>query len=265
MTTIHSVEIKPAIERPTRFSGLLWGPAGVGKTTLACTLPGKKLLVNFDPDGPTSIAGFDNVDVLDYAPLGHSITNTFKDEINPLGIKDIIANYDSLIIDSITNATDKSLDAGVASPMAKGTSVERPAPTSYQIRNRLTLKLVKNVLRLTARHNKHCIFIAHQAAPEKNDDGVVLFITVALGGSLPDSVPIDYSEVWALYEVPGKGKHIAIRPCRSRQPMKTRMFTTTGDPEFRWKFDPEAMKGDTIEKWLDLWIKNDKKKIPLPI
>ena len=41
-------------ETVRRFSAVLWGPAGMGKTTLAMTAPGRKALINFDPDGPVS-------------------------------------------------------------------------------------------------------------------------------------------------------------------------------------------------------------------
>jgi len=265
LTKLQNIEITPAQDKQARLTQLIWGPSGAGKTTLAATAPGKKLLVMFDPDGDFSIANRDDVDVWDLSRASHNITSTFKDENDPLGLKKIINNYDTFIFDSITNATDKALDAGVANPLAKGSSIERPAPTSYQIRNRYALKLVKNALKLTGLHNKHCIFIAHQDTPTKNDEGAVLFITIALGGSLPDSVPIDFSEVWALYDVNnGKEKKIAIRPCRQRQPMKTRMFSTMSDPEFTWKFNPETLEGDTIEKWYNQWLQGGRKKLPLP-
>ena len=48
------------------MSLLLWGASGTGKTTLACTAPGKKLLILFDPDGDASIAERDDVDVVTY-------------------------------------------------------------------------------------------------------------------------------------------------------------------------------------------------------
>jgi hypothetical protein len=218
------------------------------------------LIVNFDPDGPDSVAYRNDVDVLDYSKSTYGITETFKSENEPLGLtKNVLEHYDTVIVDSITNASDKALDAGVASSLVKGSQVERPAPGSYQFRNRLTLKLIKNVLRITGQLVKHCIFIAHEDSPTKTDEGTVLFVSIALGGSLPDSVPIDFSEVWGVYEVSGKGKHIGIRPCRSRKPMKTRMFVTNKESEFPWNYEE-----DTIERWWSLWTSNGKAKIPLP-
>ena len=263
--TIRGVDIGRASNASNRFTALIWGPSGGGKTTLACTAPGRKLIVNFDPDGPASVAHRDDVDVLDYSTLTYGITETFKSEAEPLGLNQhVLERYDTIIVDSVTNASDKSLDAGVATSLVKGSHTERPAPGSYQFRNRLTLKLVKNVLRLTGKSSKHCIFIGHEDSPTKTDEGTVLFVSIALGGSLPDSLPIDFGEVWCLYEVSGKGKHIGIRPCRSRKPMKTRLFVTNKEPEFPLTYDPTTGKGDTISRWWEMWIRNNKNKIPLP-
>jgi len=263
--TIKGQTISRAGNSSNRLTALIWGPSGGGKTTLACTLPGRKLIVNFDPDGPASVANREDVDVLDYSSNTHAITETFKSETEPLGLtKAVLQRYDSFIIDSITNASDKSLDAGIASALVKGSQVERPAPGSYQFRNRLTLKLVKNVLRLTGQYSKHCVFIGHEDSPTTSDEGTVLFISVALGGTLPNSVPIDFSEVWGVYEVGGKGRHIAIRPCRSRKPMKTRMFVTSKEPEFPYTYNADTNEGDGIATWWKMWNYNNKQKIPLP-
>lgn len=263
--TIKGQTISRAGNSSNRLTALIWGPSGGGKTTLACTLPGRKLIVNFDPDGPASVANREDVDVLDYSSNTHAITETFKSETEPLGLtKAVLQRYDSFIIDSITNASDKSLDAGIASALVKGSQVERPAPGSYQFRNRLTLKLVKNVLRLTGQYSKHCVFIGHEDSPTTSDEGTVLFISVALGGTLPNSVPIDFSEVWGVYEVGGKGRHIAIRPCRSRKPMKTRMFVTSKEPEFPYTYNADTNEGDGISTWWDMWNFNNKVKIPIP-
>lgn len=218
----------------------------------------------FDPDGHMSVAGRTDVDVLKlYEENTTSLATKFKND-DPLQIEKYLKDdtYQTVILDSLTNATQFALDAGVASPLIKGTNVERPAPGSYQVRNILTLKLIKNTLKLTGRYNKHCIFVAHEDTPEKNDEGVVLYTSIMLGGTLPVSAPIDFSEVWRLWSN-AKGKMISILSSRGYKPMKTRMFVTSGEPEFQWQYDPDGDRGMTIEEWWTEWQKV-RKKIPLP-
>ena len=50
-----------------------------------------------------------------------------------------------------------------------------------------------------------------------------------------------------------------------RKPMKSRMFSTSGEDSFTWYFDPEDWTGKgQIELWYKAWVKNGGKKIPLP-
>lgn len=253
---IGGVDIEPATTKAQRMSILLWGASGVGKTTLAATMPGKKLLVNFDPDGPASIAHRDDVDVADLSGVGMGIVEQFKTADNPLGIKSAIHTYDSIIVDSLTNAQYLSVMHAVTK--VKGATIERPSLQGYGHRNALVTQLVKNVLRLTSAQKKHVCFIAHEGAPQMNDDGVVTAITVALGGQLQTSAPVDFSEVWCLQDT-GKQRRLLIRPSRNYKPAKTRMFRTDGLPEFPWVHD-----GTEIAQWYDAWKSNAFAKIPLP-
>jgi len=257
---VGNIPITSIKERPSRFTALFWGDAGCGKTTLAATAPGRKLLLNFDPDGPASIASRDDVDVADFSDSPHNIVEQFKKD-NILGLEPAIEQYDTIIVDSLTNATFMCLQQGIST--TKGAKIERPSPGSYMARNALTVQLVKRMLRLTAKHGKHCIFIAHEATPTQSDDGVILFITIMLGGQLPNDAPKDLSEVWAITDT-GRQRRIAIRPVRLRKPCKTRMFTTTGAAEFEWKFDPETWEGHKIEDWWQEWLEGGKEKLSLP-
>lgn len=244
-----------------RVSLLLWGPSGCGKTTLAATLPGKKLLLNFDPDGPSSISNFDDVDVADLSESPHTVADQAKRSSDPFGLKRAIDDYDSIIVDSMTNFTHMSLMQGISG--VKGATIERPSPGAYQVRNALALQLTKNVLRLTGKHNKHCCIICHEAAPVTNDEGMVLFITLMLGGQLPEQTGVDFSETWYMNDT-GKVRRIAVRPVRQRKPMKTRMFSIKEEVEFVWEYDAEARSGDGIAEWYAAWKENGYKKVPLP-
>src|SRR5215831_15430633 len=65
-TDIHLMGV--SVEHPhneqMRFSALIWGPAGAGKTTLASTAPGDKLILCCDPDGEMSLTERDDVSVM---------------------------------------------------------------------------------------------------------------------------------------------------------------------------------------------------------
>lgn len=254
--SVGGVSIAKAGQTTQRMSMLLWGPSGVGKTTLACTAPGKKLLVLFDPDGDASIAGRDDVDVLDLTKAKNSIVELFKSQDNPLNLGKIVEEYDTIIIDSLTNAQHTSVMHAITT--LKGATIERPSLQGYGARNALITQLVKNVLKLTKKHDKHCIFIAHEGAADYSDEGIVREITFSLGGQLKTSAPVDFSECWYVEDT-GKVRRIAIRPCRQRKPMKSRMFTTSDAPEFTWKHD-----GTEIASWYTAWEQDGWKKQALP-
>lgn len=252
---IGGLPIQKAGQKDQRMSLLLWGASGTGKTTLACTAPGRKLLILFDPDGDASIAERDDVDVVDMSQARNNIVEQFKHE-SVMGIAKVIDQYDTIIIDSLTNAQHMSVMHAVT--VVKGATVERPSLQGYGHRNALITQLVKNLLRLTAKHNKHVVFIAHEASPQTNDEGIVMAVTIALGGQLVTAAPVDFSEVWCLQDT-GKSRRILIRPARSFKPCKTRMFVTDGAPEFTWSYKP-----DNIETWYNQWRDSGYKKQPLP-
>jgi hypothetical protein len=259
---IAGIPIQKAGARSHRISMLLWGSSGSGKTTLACTAPGSKLLISFDPDGSSSVANRDDVDVLDLSSSNGGIAEKFKSP-DPLGLKKVIEDYDTIIVDSLTSVQAICLERGISG--VKGATVERPSPGAYGTRNSLTLILIKNMLRITGAAGKHIIFIAHEGAPVTNADGLVMHISMMLGGQLPEQASLNFSEVWALTDT-GKERRIAVRPIRSRKPMKTRMFATprVTDAEFQSPFDADALEGDGIAEWYAAWVKAGYTKIPVP-
>lgn len=262
-----------SLQRPgevlRRITMLLWGDAGSGKTTLAATAPGRKLIYNFDPDGPNSLAGIDeDVQYLDYSSQGTAITAQFKNETNPVNIKSYMDDFDTFIFDSLTSITDKTLTVGIKTNT--GASIERPSPAAYATRNALAIRLVKNVMATTAKAKKHVIFIAHEGAPVTEEDtGKLLFISLALGGQLPSNVGIDFSEIWSVYQVDNRNeRRVMIRPSRKRKPAKTRMFMQGGEPEFTLDFDAEHWdrpqnRKYRIDTWYDMWTQTNK-KLALP-
>lgn len=243
----------------SRMAILLWGPSGCGKTTFAATAPGKKLLLSFDPDGFASLAHRDDVLVADFATAKETLLSKF-DSDDPLGVTKIIneAEIDTVIVDSLTSVAELALTHGIH--VTKGATNERPSPGAYQARNRYTLLLIRNMLRVTKKLDKHCIIIAHEADPVKDKEGNVMFISIMLGGQLPNQSGISLNEVWNMTDT-GKARRIAVRQCRMHQPMKTRMYrATAARPEFNV---PDGTD-DFLMREFDRWRDAEFQKIPLP-
>lgn len=187
---------------------------------------------------------------------------------DPMGLDKFLKenpNIKTVIFDSMTTFAERALYHGVtkAQGTAKGKSatIEDPGFAGYGNKNTWTHLAVSNLLAVTAKHDRHMIFIAHEGTPDKDALGNVTSISILLGSTLSKEVPIKLSEVWAMTDT-DKGRRIAIRPCRMRSPMKTRMFETSGEPEFTLKFDYE--KDDPINEWYLQWKANGFRKIGLP-
>lgn len=248
---------------------LLWGQPGFGKTTLACTSPGSKLIVNFDPNGPASVGFRPDVSILDYSAAENSITDEFK-RPDPFGITKHLGDFDTIIVDSLSSVQELTTRQGVqfARGLKINSNIENPGLAAFQARNNLLLEFVRNMLGVAIRNKKHIIFVAHEGQKDRDKEGSVINIPILLGGSVPTNVSVKLSEVWACYDLGGGKKTIAVRPCRMREIAKTRMFITSGAPEFTWNYDPELsdeeQEGMTIAGWHKAWLANDKRKIPLP-
>lgn len=272
-------------EQTPRFSALLWGQAGCGKTTLAATAPGKKLWINFDPDGPSSITGLPEkystkndtalhheIYVHDLSAEPHKITEQFKkDDHLQLGklLADDSNGIETVVVDSVTRFAQLALENVVYRDIGKGgswsPSIETPGQTAYGARNILTYRMFTDIFMVTKRYNKNVIFITHEAAPHTNDKGETLFITMALGGQLPILGSAQLSEVWHLVDGT-KGRIIAVKSCRGFKPMKTRMFTATSEqPEFEWKYSIDNPNPKMeIATWWNEWKENGGQKIVFP-
>lgn len=251
-----------------RLSAIIWGMSGSGKTTLAATAPGRKLLINLDPDGATSISFRDDVDVLDLSSLPtDQVITRLKSADNPLNLSEVLKDgtYETLIFDSATSLSQRALEQAVQLGLGKSgrftPTMETPGLAAYGGRNAILLTVIKGLLRVTGRYGVHCIITSHEDEPKINEGGEILYITMMLGGKLVQQAALQISEVWWLRE--DKGKHfIAIRPCRQRKPMKTRMFVTDANPEFSFEYDPES--DNPISDWWTQWKKSGGEKLSLP-
>ena len=266
---LGGVDLVTPQARISRFSLMLWGSSGGGKTTLACTSPGKKLLISYDPDGSDAIAYRDDVVVMDLANEPNRSVESFKED-DPLRLTRFLEENEDIktvIFDSLTTFGDKAPTHGVTvaanTAKGRGATIEDPGYAGYGNKNTWTRLCVKNLLKATGRTGRNMIFIAHEDKPTVNKDGQVLFISIMLGSSLNEQIPIDLSEIWNLTDT-GKERRIAVRNSRMKKPLKSRMFITSGEPEFDWKYDADEDEGPGIETWYDQWVANGGKKIPLP-
>lgn len=258
----------PSDPDKSRFTAIIWAPAGTGKTTLACTAPGRKALINFDPDGASSITPSvreaEKITVFDLSTRDDSFFARFKDA-DPLGLEKTFDHFDTYIFDSLTSVSERTLARGI--DITKGATLERPSPGAYQARNNLAINFIRNALRVTAKANKNCIFVAHEGAPMTNDDGVLLGYTMSLGGQLPSQAALRINECWPMFEDGKNRKMIICRKSRLRDPAKSRMFETTTATEFEWRFDPSNWndpKNMRISDWYEKWKANGFEKIKMP-
>ena len=266
---LGGVEIETPQQRRKRLSLLVWGKSGSGKTTLAATAPGKKLWLNFDPDGVDVLTSRDDVELLDFAPKPDMIVEQFKED-DPLRITRYLEQHpeiETVVFDSLTTFGNKALSHGIlkAQKTAKGkyATIEDPGFAGYGNKNTWTRLAIAKMLKATGTVKRNIIFIAHEDKPLLDKDGNVVSISIMLGSALNEQVPIDFGEVWNLSDT-GRERRIAIRNCRFRSPVKSRIFLTNGDPEFEWTYDSIKDEGEGIADWYKEWVEGDGKKINLP-
>lgn len=261
-------------QRIRRMALLLWGSSGCGKTTLAATAPSNKLWVSFDPDATAALGPRDDIIEVDFSSSPDRVVEKFRQEnedffrdLDRTLAADEERKIETVVFDSVTSFRDKGLVHGVT--VAKGTkkgaksTLEDPGYSGYGNLNTWTRQLVKNGLEVTLRHNRHVIFIAHEDKPTTDDEGRLLFISIMLGSSLNEQVPVKLTEVWHMEDT-GKLRRIQVRPARAFKPMKSRMFITSSKSEFVWDYDDETKEGEGIETWYERWRANNYAKIPLP-
>ena len=267
--TLGNMKLSSPIQRTNRMSIMLWGSSGSGKTTFAATAPGKKLWINFDPDGIAALTERDDVHVLDFAHEPNNCVMKFRKE-NPLGLRAFLEEHEDIetvVFDGLTTFGDKALQHGIveAQGTAKGRSatIEDPGYAGYGNKNTWTRLCVMNLLKVTGEMDRHVIFIAHEDKPVTSSEGVVLYISIMLGSSLNEQIPVVLSEIWNLTDT-GKKRLLAVRNCRFKKPVKSRMFTTSGSPEFTLEYDAETGEGEGIATWWKKWKKNGGRKLGLP-
>ena len=261
--SLGGVEVTTPKTQARRMSMIIWGPSGSGKTTLAATAPGPILWCNFDPDGTSSLGDREDIYIADFSMEKSSIVLKFKEEhcANIRGILEEHSEIETVVFDSITSFNEQSLKQGVSE--VRGATMEAPTLQGYGRRNSYTMQGIMSFIRATGAHNKHCILIAHEDAPQKDELTGQIMVSILVGGKMQSEIPIKLSEVWHLEDT-GKNRKITIRSNRLKKPMKSRMFKTSGDSDFTWNFDPETWEGEGIKDWYKSWTDANGQKIDIP-
>lgn len=263
--TLSGVSISGVSAGKKRLSMLIWGEPGTGKTTYAATAPGKKLIINWDPDGPTSVATRDDVFVADMVTQRPNIVMRGRNA-DPFGLRNVLSenpDIETVIFDSLTSFSQKTLEYATTGAGLTNASPEKPSLESFGYRLAVVSATVRNLLSLTFDLNRHIIFIAHESPIHVRD--VADHFGLSLGGKMNHEIPLQLSEVWNVRADAGKYT-FHVTQTKLRKPMKTRMFTTTGTSgSFVSRYKPEDTDDSNgIAGLYDQWRNNNYAKISLP-
>jgi hypothetical protein len=263
--TAGGISIMPPTAEHMQLSMLLWGDSGSGKTTLASTAPGTKLYMLFDPGGASSLAGRKDVQVLDLSAEAPSKAMAQFRAADPYNLGKILQDrpdIETIVVDSITALSYIALQEAVARAGGSKISIEQPGMQGYTYRNALMLRITVAIMRLCSLHKRHLILVTHEGNADRDPEGHITSVTMALSEGVANQVGLRFNEVLHLTDT-GKEHRIAVRPCRMRKPMKTRMFDGK-EAEFIWKYNPDTGEGETIAKWYKQWQEGGGKRIPMP-
>lgn len=273
--SLGNIPIRSPGDTPTRMAILMWGAAGWGKTTFACTAPGRKLIINVDDDGYVAVAHRTDIIIADYASLSfNDFLRDAKSE-NPFGLDKVLGenpDITTVIVDSTTSIFYRCLQQAVDEKHGQSNkfqpTMEAPGLTGYGARTAKMIQILAGILRVTGKHNRHVIFISHEATPDLNKDGEITGITLALSDGAVNQTSYRLSEIWYMGWQGGNTRSLAIRPTRLRKPMKTRLFTASQEAEFILHYDADTPDDNqiewTIKGWYTKWLQGNKQKLPLP-
>ena len=265
-----------------RFSMLLWGPSGAGKTTWAATAPGDKLWLSFDEGEHISVIGRKEKDVFYKDFVGISADEIFKHGygFSPFGLDKELAesrNIKTVVVDNLTAiqyfALQKAVSDGIGGSRNFTPTMQAPGIPAYGGRNQNLIGLVRSLLAVTGKHRVNIIFIAHEADPVmRNDKGVetILHITMGLGGQLINNMTGSLSEIWNFRQDAGgkRSRIVTVRTSGNRKPMKTRIFDQKGESSFVVNYDasmPDNARDQmTISGLWERWLKGGMARIQVP-
>lgn len=255
-------------DRNVRHTGLVWADAKVGKSTWLMSLPGNKLIVNFDPDGFMSFAHREDVSVLDLAPLPprEAISQAEKAASYIVENKDA---FTSVVLDSATTLTSVALQDAVARKVGASAlftpTIDAPGLQGYGARNNNVNSVMDRLFRATAQANMHFFITAHSDDPEYDKKGEnILQQTVMLSAKIRNQAGLKVSEIWHM-ELASQGRRfVYLAPYGVKKPMGSRIFDTTRVPKFQLSYDidkDDAEQPHALANIFAAWDQNGRRKL----
>ena len=275
------LEIQANGEKPSHFTGVLWGPAKAGKTTMYATLPKPILWIMNDLEGEVSVPKGDDhlilplykakTSVVDQLIVSNSIFySRLKEQVVEAGVK-------SLVFDSLTAFASLAFNRAIEITKANSrepskVTVFMPGLQGWGARSMATKQLMVSLTYFAASCNLHLGMTAHEAAEKTKtvevagqSTSIPYLQTMSLGGDLPNDLSRQISEVWYIKDENGQRK-VYLRPFGVKQPMGTRMFDTRTKSSFVWAYDSFTKKGEGgLSTWIKAWEDNKYQPLDLNI
>ncbi len=251
-----------------RLSGVIWGDAKTGKTTWAMSLPGRKLLINFDPDGFYSIAYREDVDVIDLSALpSHDAIEEAKKVADY-----IIQNaetYESVVLDSLTTLVEASLATAIFKKIGESNkfkpSIEAPGLAAYGARNGYTNDIVTRIMRACSKTGLNCFFIAHSDDPEFSEDGKnIVQHTMMLSSKIRNTTSLRVSEIYHLTLSSNGKRTVYFAPFGFKTPMGSRIIDTKAIPKIELDYTinkPDQEQALSLCSVINKWRENGLNKV----
>lgn len=267
-----SDEVVATTKLPTpRMAGLMWGSAKVGKTTYACSSPGRKFIINLDAEGWLSVADRDDIVVWDYSDQEPKAAVEFF--TTKLGTKIDQSDAqpgDTFLFDSVTVMNQfgllTAIKNGVGASSKFDPSIETPGLAAYGARTQYLIATMGGVIRATRRKGCHVWFIAHEDTPERNEKGDFLYQSILMSDNAINQSSAAISEIWRMTEK-DNARTVQIRQTATHKPMGTRIFKTEQKKEFKAIYDinkPDLDQPLSIASLWEKYISSGMKKLDVP-